>query len=62
MPIEPPDPLQIAAALRPQLDALAALAIENPERREYAEALDRMAGAAILIERGARLEGRKTHQ
>lgn len=56
MSIEPPQPLRIAAALRVQLEQLAALVTEKPDRAEYAEALDRMAGAAVLLERGARLE------
>jgi hypothetical protein len=54
MSIEPPDPLRILAALRFQLEQLAALAIEEPDRPEYAQALDRVAGALVLLDRGAR--------
>jgi hypothetical protein len=62
MSIEPPDPLRILAALRVQLEQVAALVNEKPDRAEYAAALDRVAGAAVLLERGARLEGVKAQR
>jgi hypothetical protein len=62
MPYEPPQPLRILAALRVQLEQAAALVTERPDQAEYAAALDRMAGAAVLLERGARIEGVKAQK
>jgi hypothetical protein len=51
MPLIPPDPLRIIEMLRIQLEDLAALAIDYPDRAEYTVALNNIAGAAVLLER-----------
>lgn len=50
MPIEPPDPFQIADALRAQLVGLRELAASYPARREYQDAADLAAKALACME------------
>jgi hypothetical protein len=57
MPIEPPQPLRLAEALRSPLADLAELVASRPDRADYAAALNGVAGAVVLLERAAKLAG-----
>ncbi len=53
MPIEPPDPLQIARVLDDQLGQLRALITSYPDQREYSTAAELVGRALDQIKAGA---------
>jgi hypothetical protein len=57
MPIEPPQPFQIAEVLNDQLAQLRALIISYPDRQEYSTAADLVGRAIEEIKAGAAVPG-----
>jgi len=56
MPIEPPEPLQIARVLDDQLAQLRALIAAYPDRPEYSTAAELLSRAVDQIKAGAALK------